>query len=131
MNILWIMFDQLRFDYLSCAGHPTLQTPNIDRLARKGVRFTNAYTQSPVCGAARMSAYTGRYVSSHGAQWNGVPLKVGEPTLGDHLRANGTGCCPATGIDARMMASQRFIGSGAIPKAALTGRARSAEECAG
>ncbi|WP_206040793.1 sulfatase-like hydrolase/transferase [Roseobacter ponti] len=92
MNILWIMFDQLRFDYLSCAGHPTLQTPNIDRLARKGVRFTNAYTQSPVCGAARMSAYTGRYVSSHGAQWNGVPLKVGEPTLGDHMRAHGTGC---------------------------------------
>ncbi|QJF53102.1 sulfatase-like hydrolase/transferase [Roseobacter ponti] len=86
------MFDQLRFDYLSCAGHPTLQTPNIDRLARKGVRFTNAYTQSPVCGAARMSAYTGRYVSSHGAQWNGVPLKVGEPTLGDHMRAHGTGC---------------------------------------
>ncbi len=86
MNILYIMFDQLRFDYLSCAGHPTLKTPNMDRIAQMGVRFTNAYTQSPVCGAARMSAYTGRYVSSHGAQWNGHPLRVGEPTLGDHLR---------------------------------------------
>ncbi len=92
MNILYIMFDQLRFDYLSCAGHPFLHTPNIDRLAAKGVRFTNAYTQSPVCGAARMSAYTGRYVSSHGAQWNGHPLRVGEHTLGDHLRAGGVGC---------------------------------------
>lgn len=92
MNILYIMFDQLRFDYLSCAGHPTLQTPHIDALAAKGVRFTNAYTQSPVCGAARMSAYTGRYVSSHGAQWNGYPLRVGELTLGDHLRAGGVGC---------------------------------------
>ena len=88
-NILFIMFDQLRFDYLSCAGHPTLQTPNIDRLASKGVRFTNAYVQSPVCGSSRMSFYTGRYVHSHGAQWNGVPLKVGEMTLGDHMRARG------------------------------------------
>ncbi|MGB0960524.1 MAG: sulfatase-like hydrolase/transferase [Halocynthiibacter sp.] len=91
-NILFIMFDQLRFDYLSCAGHATLQTPHMDRLAQMGVRFSNAYVQSPVCGASRMSTYTGRYVSSHGAAWNGVPLKVGELTLGDHLRASGMGC---------------------------------------
>lgn len=91
-NILWIMCDQLRFDYLSCAGHKTLSTPNIDRLAAKGVRFTKAYTQSTICGPARMSAYTGRYVRSHGSTQNGVPLRVGEPTLGDHLRANGMRC---------------------------------------
>jgi arylsulfatase A-like enzyme len=42
MNILYIMFDQLRFDYLGCAGHPTLETPNIDRIAAMGVRFSNA-----------------------------------------------------------------------------------------
>ena len=66
-NILFIMCDQLRWDYLSCAGHPTLRTPNIDALAAKGVRFTRAYVQSPVCGASRMSFYTGRYVQSHGA----------------------------------------------------------------
>jgi len=89
MNILFIMFDQLRFDYLSCAGHPYLETPNIDRLARNGVQFTRCYVQSPVCGASRMSFYTGRYVSSHGAQWNGFPLRVGEMTLGDHLRGLG------------------------------------------
>lgn len=88
-NILFIMFDQLRFDYLSCAGHPTLETPHIDRLAEKGVRFTRAYVQSPVCGASRMSFYTGRYVHSHGAAWNNYPLKVGELTLGDHLREAG------------------------------------------
>ena len=92
MNILYIMFDQLRFDYLSCAGHPALHTPNMDRIAANGVRFSEAYTQSPVCGAARMSAYTGRYPSSHGAQWNGYPLRVGELTLGDHLRSGGVGC---------------------------------------
>ena len=91
-NILFIMYDQLRHDYLSCAGHPTLSTPNMDRLAAMGVRFTNTYVQSPVCGASRMSFYTGRYVSSHGAAWNNYPLKVGEMTLGDHLRPLDMGC---------------------------------------
>ena len=42
-NILFIMFDQLRYDYLSCVGHQTLETPNIDRLASMGVRFSNCY----------------------------------------------------------------------------------------
>jgi arylsulfatase A-like enzyme len=88
-NILFIMCDQLRWDYLSCYGHPRLATPNIDGLAARGVRFTRAYVQSPVCGSSRMSFYTGRYVQSHGATWNGVPLKVGEMTLGDYLRPRG------------------------------------------
>lgn len=88
-NVLWIMADQLRYDYLSCYGHPHLHTPHIDALAARGVRFTNAYVQSPVCGPSRMSAYTGRYVRSHGSTWNGMPLRVGEPTLGDHLRESG------------------------------------------
>ena len=92
MNILFIMYDQLRFDYLSCAGHPHLQTPNFDRVAAMGVRFTNAYVQSPICGSSRMCFYTGRYVSSHGAHWNGFPLRVGEMTLGDHLRKLDMGC---------------------------------------
>src|ERR1700683_1273212 len=84
-NVLWIMCDQLRFDYLSCYGHPHLHTPHIDALARRGVRFTRAYVQSPVCGPSRMSFYTGRYMRSHGANWNGFPLRVDEPTLGAHL----------------------------------------------
>jgi arylsulfatase A-like enzyme len=88
-NILWIMCDQLRFDYLSCAGHPHLHTPNIDRLAARGVRFSRAYVQSPICGPSRMSYYTGRYVRSHGSTWMGTPLRVGEPTLGTHLNEIG------------------------------------------
>ena len=92
MNILFIMYDQLRFDYLSCAGHPHLHTPNFDRVAAMGVRFTNAYVQSPICGGSRMCFYTGRYASSHGAQWNGFPLRVGEMTMGDHLRNSGMDC---------------------------------------
>lgn len=88
-NVLWIMADQLRFDYLSCYGHPHLHTPHIDALAARGVRFDRAYVQSPVCGPSRMSAYTGRYVRSHGSTWNSMPLRIGEPTLGDHLRGAG------------------------------------------
>lgn len=91
-NILFIMFDQLRWDYLSCYGHPHLHTPNLDRLASKGVRFNRCTIQSPLCGPSRMSTYTGRYVHSHGASWNNTPLKVGELTMGDHLRDLGMGC---------------------------------------
>ncbi len=88
-NVLFIMCDQLRWDYLSCYGHKTLKTPNIDALAARGLRFTKAYVQSTVCGPSRMCAYTGRYMRTHGSTNNGVPLKVGEPTLGDHLRGIG------------------------------------------
>ena len=88
-NILFIMCDQLRWDYLSCAGHPHLKTPHLDALAAEGVRFDRAYIQSPVCGPSRMSYYTGRYMQSHGASFNRVPLKVGEKTIGDYLRPHG------------------------------------------
>jgi arylsulfatase A-like enzyme len=83
------MADQLRADYLSCYGHPRLHTPHIDALAARGVRFSRAYVQAPVCGPSRMSFYTGRYVSSHGSTYNGVPLRIGEVTIGDHLRPLG------------------------------------------
>jgi arylsulfatase A-like enzyme len=91
-NVLFIMADQLRWDYLSCAGHPTLRTPNLDALAARGVRFANAFVQGPVCGASRMSTYTGRYVTSHGSAWNFVPLSVAQKTLGDHLQPHGVRC---------------------------------------
>ena len=64
-NILFIMCDQLRFDYLSCYGHPHLETPNIDRLAARGRALRTAPMSSrPICGPSRMSFYTGRYVRS-------------------------------------------------------------------
>lgn len=91
-NVLFIMADQLRWDYLSCYGATHLNTPNIDWLASRGVRFNKAYVQSTICGPSRMSYYTGRYVRSHGSTWNGFPLRVGEPTLGDHLRELGAKC---------------------------------------
>ncbi|MGI3183858.1 sulfatase-like hydrolase/transferase [Nioella aestuarii] len=88
-NILFIMCDQLRWDYLSCAGHKTLHTSNLDALAARGVRFSNAYCNSPICGPSRMSFYTGRYVSTHGATANFVPLRIGERNIGDHLKPLG------------------------------------------
>ena len=88
-NILFIMADQLRWDYLSCYGHSHLKTPNIDSIAKKGVLFDSAYVQSPVCGPSRASYYTGRTVFSHGSTWNQVPLPIGELTIGDYLRKSG------------------------------------------
>jgi arylsulfatase A-like enzyme len=88
-NILFVMADQLRWDHLSCYGHPRLQTPAMDEIAQRGVRFDRAFVNATVCGPSRMSFYTGRSMSSHGANWNFVPLRVGEPTLGDHLRPLG------------------------------------------
>ena len=87
-NVLFVMCDQLRRDHLSCYGG-RVHTPHLDALAARGVRFDNAFVQSGVCGPSRMSFYTGRYVATHGATWNRVPLSAAEYTLGDYLRAAG------------------------------------------
>jgi arylsulfatase A-like enzyme len=107
---LFIMCDQLRFDYLSCTGHPHIHTPNIDRLASLGMRFDRSYTQSPICGPSRMSFYTGRYVRSHGSTWNGFPLRVGEMTIGDHLTPLGvrTVLCGKTHMSADIEGIERL-----------------------
>ncbi len=88
-NILFIMCDQLRWDYLSCYGHPSLHTPNIDALAARGVRFGNAYCQAPLCGPSRASFYTARYQSSHGVMANEDYTRLDEFTIGDYLRPLG------------------------------------------
>lgn len=88
-NILFIMADQLRADYLACTGHPYLETPHIDALARRGILFNRAYCQGSTCGSSRASFYTGRYVSSHGATYNNFPLRVDERGMGDYLRPLG------------------------------------------
>lgn len=94
------MCDQLRADYLSCYGHPTLSTPHIDRLAQNGVTFSRAYVQSPICGPSRMSFYTGRYAYTHGSTLNYAPLPISELTLGDYLKPLGvrTAVCGKTHI---------------------------------
>jgi choline-sulfatase len=70
-NVLVIMPDTFRGDSLSCAGHPAVKTPNLDRLASMGVRFDAAYTSSPVCMSARSNCISGLYCHNTG-QWNNV-----------------------------------------------------------
>src|SRR6516165_7617683 len=60
-NIVFILADDLGYADLSCYGRPDLSTPNIDRIAAQGTRFTQAYANSPVCTASRVAIITGRY----------------------------------------------------------------------
>ncbi len=72
-NILWFMLDDGRADTLGCYGRPWAKTPNIDRIAREGVVFTEAYVQNPVCVPSRRSMKTGRYAHEVG------PVAMGKP----------------------------------------------------
>ena len=65
-NILWILSEDISPD-LSCYGTPVVQTPNLDELARQGIRYTNAFTTSPVCSPSRSAMITGMYQTSIGA----------------------------------------------------------------
>ncbi len=88
-NILFLMVDEMRWDVMGCAGHPVVRTPNLDRLAREGVRFANAYTSSPVCSPARACLFTGRHAHVHGVTTNAVPAHNGEMFLPSILRHYG------------------------------------------
>ena len=61
-NLLFLMSDEHNKRVLGCHGHPMIRTPNLDRLASRGVRFTDAYCNSPICVPSRASFQTGRYV---------------------------------------------------------------------
>jgi choline-sulfatase len=88
-NILLIMCDQLRADALGCTGN-WVKTPNIDRIAREGIRFTNCVTNSPVCLPARISMATGRYPHNTGV-WDNCPYELpeGTPTWMAAIRDSG------------------------------------------
>lgn len=60
-NILWIMTDHQRTDSLGCYGSPWASSPNIDRIAARGIRFANCVAQSPICVPSRVAQLTGRY----------------------------------------------------------------------
>lgn len=74
MNILLVTLDQFRGDCLSAAGHPVVRTPNLDRLAREGMRLARHYGQAAPCGPGRASLYTGTYQMNHRVVGNGTPL---------------------------------------------------------
>ena len=78
-NILWLMTDEQRVDSMGCSGAPWAHTPNLDRVARSGVRFGAAYTPSPVCLPARACMLTGRAGSSIGVLNNHHRLAADDP----------------------------------------------------
>ena len=73
-NVLFITADQWRGDCLGVAGHPVVETPNIDRLAGQGTVFLRHYAQAVPCGPSRASLYTGLYQMNHRVVRNGTPL---------------------------------------------------------
>ncbi|MFQ6131455.1 MAG: sulfatase [Armatimonadota bacterium] len=88
-HILIIMPDQQRADCLSCAGHRLLRTPNMDRLAHEGVRFSHAFTVSPLCMPARASFVSGLYPHNHGIWHNAGSLPPDDETFFHHLQRLG------------------------------------------
>lgn len=88
-NILLIYADQMRYDAMRCAGNPVIKTPQIDRLAREGVQFTEAYTSFPICCPFRASVMTGKYAQNHGLIQNHFPLRSDQTFLGDLMKQAG------------------------------------------
>lgn len=89
-NILLISTDQQRHDHLGVAGTPGIVTPNLDRLAARGIWFRRAYCPSPICTPTRVSLLTGRYPSSHGAYSIGVTVDpFPGPTVPELLAESG------------------------------------------
>lgn len=90
-NIIYIMTDQHSANALSCAGNEDVKTPNIDRLAAHGVRFTNAYCAQPISGPSRASMMTGYMPSAIGMQENETPLpdSLRTRTMGNQMEAAG------------------------------------------
>ncbi|MDA0206548.1 MAG: sulfatase [Acidobacteria bacterium] len=81
-NIVFFLADDQRNDSLGCAGHPFLKTPNIDGLARQGVRFENAFVTTAICAASRASIFTGLVERTHG-------YTFGKPPIAPEQLANG------------------------------------------
>ena len=88
-NLLFIISDEHQARALSCAGHPVVRTPNIDRLAARGTRFTSAYTPCPICVPARASLATGRYVHEIGYWDNAMGYDGRVPGWGARMQAAG------------------------------------------
>ncbi len=88
-NILFIVADQHNAKVLGHKGHPDVQTPNLDRMAREGCRFDNAITQNPICTPSRVSFLSGQYPHNHGYYSLSGRNPGGLPNIFGHFRAVG------------------------------------------
>jgi len=85
-NVFLITIDTLRADHVHCYGYDRIQTPALDQLATEGIRFTQAFTPSPITNSSHASILTGLLPSSHGVSDFGVPLAEGHPTVAQLLQ---------------------------------------------
>ena len=93
-NIVFILADDLGYGDLGCFGHPSIETPELDRMASEGIRLTSFYAAAPVCSPARVGLLTGRISSRVGVyDWippgSDVHLPVEETTVAELLRSAG------------------------------------------
>ena len=88
-NVLFITADQWRGDFLGCLGHPFLNTPNLDEIAREGVIFRKHYAQTVPCGPSRASLFTGLYAMNHRSVNNGTPLNKRFTNIAKEVRKLG------------------------------------------
>jgi len=89
MNVLFIITDTQRANYLSCMGNPILKTPNIDSIGENGVIFTNCFSANPFCMPNRATIATGKYPNVHGVRSNGINLPSDVPTIYETLSNRG------------------------------------------
>ena len=88
-NIIFYFTDQQRWDTCGCFGQPLDITPNLDALAREGVKFDNAFSPQPVCGPCRALFQTGKYPTETGCFRNNIMLPAGVKTLGQYMEQAG------------------------------------------
>src|SRR6266566_4859569 len=88
-HMLILMTDQQRADCLRCAGHPQLRTPNLDRIAREGMRFAQATTVAPLCMPARASFANALYPHNHGMWTNHGEMPASDETVFHVLQRSG------------------------------------------
>lgn len=89
MNLVFILSDEHNREMMGCYGHPVVKTPNLDKLSRQGVRFTNAYCNCPICVPSRASMATGQYVHQIRNWDNAAPYTGDVPSWGHRLTAQG------------------------------------------
>lgn len=88
-NILFFMTDQQHADSLSFMNHPTVKTPNLDKLVERGAYANNMFSCSAICTPSRTSFHTGMYVRSHGLFFNNAPMSQPFPSLPEELKRAG------------------------------------------
>lgn len=88
-NIVFILSDDHRWDHMSCMGHPFLETPSLDRIAKEGVLCENAFVTSSLCSPSRASFLTGQYAHTHGVKNNITPWRDENVTFLELLKKAG------------------------------------------